>query len=242
MKQRLDALLVERGLVDTRNKAAALIMAGEVIVDEHTWTKPGHQFDAAVDIRLKHQMPYVSRAGEKLASVIGPLKLDFGGKTILDVGSSTGGFTDCALQHGAAKVISVDVGTNQLAYKLRTDERVELHEQMDIRNFTPEEPVDIVVIDVSFISLTKILEHVATLVKPQGQIVAMVKPQFEAGKALADEHKGLILDEDIRQDILAQFRAWAEDHFIVPAEADSAVHGKQGNRERFFLLTVQIED
>jgi 23S rRNA (cytidine1920-2'-O)/16S rRNA (cytidine1409-2'-O)-methyltransferase len=239
MKQRLDVLMVERGLVDTRNKAAALIMAGEVVVDEHTWTKPGHQFDAAVDIRLKHQMPYVSRAGEKLASVIEPLKLDFAGKTVLDVGSSTGGFTDCALQHGATRVTAVDVGTNQLAYKLRTDQRVELHEQTDVRNFMTDEPVDMAVIDVSFISLTKILEHVATLIKPEGQIVAMVKPQFEAGKALADEHKGLILDEEVRQSILSDFRAWAEDHFVVQAEADSAVHGKQGNRERFFLLTFK---
>ena len=103
MKQRLDALLVERGLVETRNKAAALIMAGEVIVNENTWTKPGHQFADDVDIRLKNQMQYVSRAGEKLSSVIEPLKLDFMNKTVLDVGSSTGGFTDCALQHGAKK-------------------------------------------------------------------------------------------------------------------------------------------
>lgn len=239
MKQRLDVLMVERGLADTRNKAAALIMAGEVIVNENTWTKPGHQFADDVDIRLKNQMQYVSRAGEKLASVIEPLKLDFEGKLVLDVGSSTGGFTDCALQHGAAKVIGVDVGTNQLAYKLRTDDRVELHEQTDIRNFTTDELADIVVIDVSFISLTKILEHVTTLVKPEGQIVAMVKPQFEAGKALADEHKGLIVDEEVRQNVLAEFRAWVENHFSIQAEADSAVHGKQGNRERFFLLYLK---
>ncbi len=237
MKQRLDALLVERGLVDTRNKAAALIMAGEVIVNEHTWTKPGHQFADDVEIRLKNQMPYVSRAGEKLASVIEPLKLDFMNKIVLDVGSSTGGFTDCALQHGAKKVIGVDVGTNQLAYKLRSDARVELHEQTDIRNFESAEKADIAVIDVSFISLTKILEHVATLIENDGQIVAMVKPQFEAGKALADAHKGLIVDEEVRQNVLAEFRAWAADHFVIQSEADSEVHGRHGNRERFFLLT-----
>lgn len=236
MKQRLDVLLVERGLVDTRNKAAALIMAGEVVVDDHAATKPGHQYSDYVDIRLKNQMPYVSRAGEKLASVIEPLGLDFMNKVVLDVGSSTGGFTDCALQHGAAKVISVDVGTNQLAYKLRIDERVELHEQTDIREFTTDQKPDMAVIDVSFISLTKILEHVATLIKDNGQIVAMVKPQFEAGKALADEHKGLIVDEEVRQNVLAQFRAWAENHFVIQAEADSEVHGRHGNRERFFLL------
>lgn len=237
MKQRLDVLLVERGLVDTRNKAAALIMAGEVIVNEHTWTKPGHQFDADIDIRLKNQMQYVSRAGDKLASVIEPLKLDFMNKVVLDVGSSTGGFTDCALQHGAKKVIGVDVGTNQLAYKLRVDERVELHEQTDIRDFELGEKADIAVIDVSFISLTKILEHVATLIKKDGQIVAMVKPQFEAGKELADEHKGLIVNEEVRQKVLADFRAWAENHFSIQAEADSEVHGRHGNRERFFLLS-----
>lgn len=237
MKQRLDALLVERGLVETRNKAAALIMAGEVIVNENTWTKPGHQFADTVDIRLKNQMQYVSRAGEKLASVIEPLGLDFMNKTVLDVGSSTGGFTDCALQHGAKKVICVDVGTNQLAYKLRTDERVELHEQTDIRDFETPEKADTAVIDVSFISLTKILEHVATLIEKNGQIVAMVKPQFEAGKALADEHKGLIVDEEVRQKVLADFRTWAENHFIIQSEADSQVHGRHGNRERFFVLT-----
>lgn len=237
MKQRLDVLLVERGLVDTRNKAAALIMAGEVIVDEHAWTKPGHQFADDVVIRLKNQMQYVSRAGDKLASVIEPLNLDFMNKVVLDVGSSTGGFTDCALQHGASKVIGVDVGTNQLAYKLRVDERVELHEQTDIRDFASVEKADMAVIDVSFISLTKILEHVATLIKKDGQIVAMVKPQFEAGKQLADEHKGLIVDEEIRQNVLSEFRAWAENHFVIQAEADSEVHGRHGNRERFFLLT-----
>lgn len=239
MKQRLDALLVERGLAETRSKAAALIMAGEVVVDDHAWTKPGHQFADDVDIRLKNHMPYVSRAGEKLASVIEPLGLDFTDKVVLDVGSSTGGFTDCVLQHGAKRVIAVDVGTNQLAYKLRANERIELHEQTDIRNFKLTEQADIAVIDVSFISLTKILEHVATLIKKNGQIVAMVKPQFEAGKALADEHKGLIVDEEIRQNVLADFRAWAEDHFIIQAEADSAVHGRHGNRERFFLLVTK---
>lgn len=236
MKQRLDVLLVERGLVETRSKAAALIMAGEVVVNEHTWTKPGHEFAADVEIRLKNQMPYVSRAGEKLASVIEPFGLDFTNKTVLDVGSSTGGFTDCALQHGAEKVIAVDVGTNQLAYKLRTDERVELHEQTDIRDFMTDEKADMAVIDVSFISLTKILEHVASLIEKNGQIVAMVKPQFEAGKALADEHKGLIVDEEVRQNVLAEFRAWAAEHFSIQAEADSKIHGRHGNRERFFLL------
>jgi len=239
MKKRLDVLLVERGLVDTRNKAAALIMAGEVIVDEQAWTKPGHQFADDAVIRLKNQMQYVSRAGDKLASVIEPLQLDFTNKVVLDVGSSTGGFTDCALQQGATKVIGVDVGTNQLAYKLRVDERVELHEQTDIRDFESEEKADMAVIDVSFISLIKILEHVAALIKDDGQIIAMVKPQFEAGKALADAHKGLIVDEEVRLKVLADFRAWAEEHFSIQAEADSEVHGRHGNRERFFLLKLK---
>jgi len=239
MKKRLDVLLVERGLVDTRNKAAALIMAGEVIVDEQAWTKPGHQFADDAVIRLKNQMQYVSRAGDKLASVIEPLQLDFTNKVVLDVGSSTGGFTDCALQQGATKVIGVDVGTNQLAYKLRVDERVELHEQTDIRDFESEEKADMAVIDVSFISLIKILEHVAALIKDDGQIIAMVKPQFEAGKALADAHKGLIVDEEVRLKVLADFRAWAEEHFSIQTEADSEVHGRHGNRERFFLLKLK---
>ncbi len=236
MKTRLDVLLVERGLADSRNAAAAMIMAGEVTVGGRVIDKPGMSVAGDSEIMLKDRPRYVSRAGGKLASVIEPFNLDFTGKVVLDVGSSTGGFTDVALQNGATKVYCVDVGTAQLAYKLRQDPRVVVMEQTDIRAAELPEQPDMAVIDVSFISLTKILEAVAGLIKPHAQIVAMMKPQFEAGKALTDETKGLILDENLRQEIITEFREWVSEQFTIVAEQDSGVAGLHGNRERFFLL------
>jgi 23S rRNA (cytidine1920-2'-O)/16S rRNA (cytidine1409-2'-O)-methyltransferase len=229
-------------LADSRNAAAAMIMAGEVTVGDRRIDKPGTTVQADAEITLKDRPRYVSRAGGKLASVIEPFELEFAGKIVLDVGSSTGGFTDVALQNGATKVYCVDVGTAQLAYKLRQDPRVVVMEQTDIRTATLPELADIAVIDVSFISLTKILDAVAKLIKPQAQIVAMMKPQFEAGKALTDETKGLILDEKLRQEIISEFREWASERFKIIAEQDSGVAGLHGNRERFFLLAPLAAD
>jgi 23S rRNA (cytidine1920-2'-O)/16S rRNA (cytidine1409-2'-O)-methyltransferase len=234
VKHRLDHLMVARELVTTRSQAESYIRLGVVKVDGKVQTKPGYFVDENSKVGL-HSDQYVSRAGLKLASVAIILKLNFKGKVVLDVGSSTGGFTDYALQHGAKKVVAVDVGSNQLHQKLRGDERVELHEQTDIRSvdYINETP-DIIVIDVSFISLRDILPHLATLSNKQTQIVAMVKPQFEAGKSQVN--KGVIKNDRMRRDILKDFETWTKQLFIVRDKADSDVHGEKGNAERFYLL------
>jgi 23S rRNA (cytidine1920-2'-O)/16S rRNA (cytidine1409-2'-O)-methyltransferase len=188
---------------------------------------------------VKTQPRFVSRAGEKLASVAEPLGLDFAAKVVLDVGSSTGGFTDYALQHGAAKVYCVDVGTGQLSYKLRQDECVVVMEQTDIREASLPELADMAVMDVSFISLEKVLDATAKLVKPGALIVAMAKPQFEAGKPLADKYRGVIPEGDERDEVLAGLRAWMGERFVIAGEMDSAVTGAEGNRERFFVLRAK---
>lgn len=239
MKKRLDVLLVERGMAASRMQAQALIMAGQVSTEGKRLEKPGLMLDEAAEVHLKDQPRFVSRAGVKLASVAGPLGLDFAGKVVLDVGSSTGGFTDFALQHGAAKVYGVDVGTAQLAYKLRQDPRVMVMERTDIREAKLPEPADIAVIDVSFISLTKILEAVVLLVKPGAPIVAMAKPQFEAGKAVADRYHGVIPAGPVRDEVLSELREWLAGRFEILAEADSGLAGMEGNLERFLLLRVK---
>lgn len=178
---------------------------------------------------------YVSRAGLKLASVAQALKLDFRDKVVLDAGSSTGGFTDYALRRGARKVIAVDVGTDQLHPNLRQNPKVELHEKTDIRNFDTDEAIDIVVADLSFISLGEVLPHIAGLSSKRTQIAAMVKPQFEAGQSSL-KHKGVIKNERLRRDILKDFEAWASQRFVILDKADSQVAGSKGNKERFYLL------
>jgi 23S rRNA (cytidine1920-2'-O)/16S rRNA (cytidine1409-2'-O)-methyltransferase len=236
MKQRLDLLLVERGLAATRTQAQALIMAGQVSADGRRLDKPGQSVETEIQLHVKDQPRYVGRAGDKLASVAEPLGLDFEGKVVLDVGSSTGGFTDFALQHGARRVFCVDVGTGQLAYKLRQDYRVVAMEQTDIREAVLPEPADMAVMDVSFISLKKVLESSAALVKPGGLTVAMAKPQFEAGKALADKYRGIIPLGSERDEVLGQLRDWINERFEILAEHDSGVAGSEGNVERFFVL------
>lgn len=282
MKQRIDELLVARELAPDLKAAAAMVMAGEVSVSEQLIAKPGAKVNDDAEIRIKQRSRFVSRGGDKLASVLEPLHLDFAGKTVVDVGSSTGGFTDVALQYGASRVYCVDVGNAQLAYKLRQDPRVVVMERTDIRsvfvipanvegsnldsdksldsfdgdssqatpsnnnygssaseNSIPE--VDLALIDVSFISLTKILDTVAALVKPNGLIVAMMKPQFEADKATADRYKGVISDETIREELINEFRDTLKDRFDILDEADSGVAGLHGNRERFFVLSSRAE-
>jgi 23S rRNA (cytidine1920-2'-O)/16S rRNA (cytidine1409-2'-O)-methyltransferase len=235
-KQRLDLLLVERGLAASRTQAQAMIMAGEVSSEGRILDKAGQVVTADLPVELKSRSRYVSRAGEKLASVAEQFDLDFAGKVVLDVGSSTGGFTDFALQHGAARIYAVDVGTGQLDWRLRQDERVVVMEQTDIREAVLPELVDLAVIDVSFISITKILESAAALVKPGAPIVAMMKPQFEAGRTLADKYHGVIDDEAVRQQLIASFRDWLTGRFEIISESDSGLAGTQGNVERFFLL------
>lgn len=234
MKQRLDQALVQRRLASSRSQAENLIRLGEVTVNQKVITKAGHFVSEESDISVKQNERYVSRAGLKLASVAKLLNLDFRDKIVLDVGSSTGGFTDYALQNGAKLVYAVDVGTEQLHSSLRGDERIELYEKTDIRDFTPSRAPDIVVMDVSFISLRYILPHIHTVSSPNTQVVAMLKPQFEAGKHQVN--KGIIKNESVRRSILKDFEAWSKAKFVIIDKRDSGVSGTKGNQERFYLL------
>jgi 23S rRNA (cytidine1920-2'-O)/16S rRNA (cytidine1409-2'-O)-methyltransferase len=234
MKQRLDVYLSYKKLVQSRSQAETLIKLGQVKVDGRVVTKPGMIVGEHNDVRLSADEKYVSRAGLKLASVAHALKIDFDGKTVLDVGSSTGGFTDYALKHGAKKVYAVDVGTEQLHPTLRRNKKIELHEKTDIRDFVPKHTPDIVVMDVSFISLREILPHIATLADRNTQIVAMLKPQFEAGKEQVN--KGVIKNDSVRRQILKEFEGWSKQYFLTIDKKDSEVHGAKGNSERFYLL------
>jgi 23S rRNA (cytidine1920-2'-O)/16S rRNA (cytidine1409-2'-O)-methyltransferase len=235
MKQRLDQALAATGLVQSRSQAESFIRLGKVTVNTKVITKPGALVSVNDIIELKTTEQYVSRAGLKLASVAELFRLDFRGKTVLDVGSSTGGFTDYALQHGAVKVIAVEVGTDQLHPSLHGDERIELHEKTDIRDFSTDRAIDIVVADVSFISLREILPSVAALCSPDTRLAIMVKPQFEAGQSNL-KHKGVIKNDKMRREILQDFEQWAMGLFVILDKADSDVAGAKGNKERFYLL------
>lgn len=237
MKNRLDNELVKRRLVTTRSQAESYIKLGKVNVNGRAITKPGFSVDETARIELAQSEQYVSRAGLKLASVVKTLSLDFKDKTILDVGSSTGGFTDYALKHGAKKVIAVDVGTKQLHPSLLGNPKIELHEQTDIRDFAltiPRSLLGIVLIDVSFISLREILPHVAKISAKNTLVVAMLKPQFEVDDKY--KHKGVIKNNTVRRDILKDFEVWAKQNFVILNKADSEIAGAKGNQERFYLL------
>lgn len=235
-KTRLDQALVRRGLTNSRSQAASYIKLGDVKVNSKVITKPGQMVDESALIEISAAEQYVSRAALKLASVAQQLKLDFQDKVVLDVGSSTGGFTDYALRHGANKVIAVEVGTNQLHKSLHGNPKIELHEQTDIRDIESlSSPADIVVADVSFISLREILPTVARLVGAKTQIAVMVKPQFEAGSSSL-KHKGVIKNDKMRRDILKDFESWATQKFQIIDKADSSISGAKGNQERFYLL------
>lgn len=235
MKTRLDQKMVQLKMVATRSQAESYIKLGQVEVNERSVTKSGFLVNETDRINLTAREQYVSRAGLKLASVATALQLDFQGKVVLDVGSSTGGFTDYALRHGAQKVIAVDVGTDQLHPSLRADKHVELHEKTDIRGFNTEDPIDLILADVSFISLREILPSVMRFCSRDTRIAAMVKPQFEAGQS-AVKHKGVIKNDRMRRDILRDFEQWAKKDLIVIDKADSQVSGSKGNQERFYLL------
>lgn len=237
MKQRLDQALVTRGLVTTRSQAESFIKLGEVTVNGNVVTKAGFLVSEADKLELTAREQYVSRAGLKLASVTEALHIDFRNEVVLDVGSSTGGFTDYALQHGARKVIAVEVGTNQLHPSLWGHPQIELHEKTDIRDFKTDQKIDFVVADVSFISLREILPSVAKLCTLQTQLAIMVKPQFEAAQSNL-KHKGVIKNDRIRRDILQDFEQWAKQYFVILDKADSNVAGSKGNRERFYLLQI----
>ena len=234
-KQRLDIELTSRGITTSRSQAESWIKLGKVTVDGTVVTKPGHFVRKDATFALNANEQYVSRAGLKLESVAKLLALDFKDKVVLDVGSSTGGFTDYALRQGAKKVFAVDVGTDQLHPSLRDNPKIELHEKTDIRDFYTDETPEIIVIDVSFISLREILPHLVNhLSSGATQIAAMLKPQFEAGKD--QTNKGVIKNDAVRRQILKDFEAWAKQYFIIKDKRDSDVHGARGNQERFYLL------
>lgn len=234
-KQRLDLEMAQRRLVNSRSQAESFIKLGQVVVDGRVATKPGTFVSERSVIELQVENQYVSRAGLKLASVAELLNLHFKDAVVLDVGSSTGGFTDYALQHGAQKVYAVDVGTDQLHPSLQGHPKIELHEKTDIRDFIPSVTPDIIVIDVSFISLRDILPHLAAnATGANTKIAAMVKPQFEAGRNQTT--KGVIKNDSVRRQILKDFELWAKDMFTIVDKRDSEVAGAKGNRERFYLL------
>jgi 23S rRNA (cytidine1920-2'-O)/16S rRNA (cytidine1409-2'-O)-methyltransferase len=236
MKVRLDNELVKKGLVATRSQAESYIKLGKVKVDNKVITKPGYFVKEDSAIKLEQAKQYVSRAALKLASVADTLKLDFNNKVVLDVGSSTGGFTDYVLRHGPKKVIAVDVGTNQLHPTLLNNPKIELHEQTDIRDFIPTKKPDLVLIDVSFVSLRQILPVVFKLISPNSQVVALLKPQFEAGDGA--KHKGVIKNDAMRRAIIKDFEVWVKKYFVIVNKADSQIAGAKGNQERFYLLKL----
>lgn len=238
MKIRLDILLNSKDLTETRSQAENLIRLGKVIVDGNKVTKPGAFVDDRSKISILGSERYVSRAGLKLASVSNALGINFDRATVLDVGSSTGGFSDYAIQHGAKKVYAVDVGTKQLHPILRQNSKIELHEKTDIRSFKLKNKPDIVVIDVSFISLREILPHITKeLCGSNTTIVAMVKPQFEAGKN--GTVRGIVKNNSVRRQIMKDFEQWCVmNKLLIQSKRDSEVRGAKGNQERFYKLKL----
>lgn len=246
-KQRIDKLLVERQLVSTRQKAQALLMAGQVLVKDLVVTKAGTMINSDAEIRIRgDQNPYVSRGGLKMAGALDLLQLDVSGKIILDIGASTGGFTDCCLQKGAIKSYAVDVGTNQLDYSLRTDTRVVSYEQTNARDMTPEmfDPSpDFAVIDVSFISITRLLEAVVTCLDTRADILAMVKPQFEVGREKVGKG-GVVRSDADRMAAVDKVKKFGESLGLnVVSQAESVISGPKGNREVFVhFVKTKAED
>ena len=237
MKQRLDKALVERGLVTTRSQADNFIRLGYVFLNKKIVQKSGTMVSDSDEIKLEKKETYVSRAGLKLASVAEYFHLNFQDKIVLDIGSSTGGFTDYSLRHGAKKVFAVDVGTDQLHPSLRPNPKIALYEKTDIRDFYADEAIDIIVGDVSFISLREILPHVAeNLMNTNTVLIAMVKPQFEAGRHQVN--KGIIKNDKVRRQILSDFEDWAKKYFVILDKKDSEVAGSKGNLERFYKLKL----
>ena len=232
--KRLDQLLVEKGLAPTRSQAENYIKLGFVQVDGRQITKSGFITDENSRIELKLAQQYVSRAGLKLDSVAKKFGLDFKDKLILDAGSSTGGFTDYALRQGARQVIAVEVGTAQMNPLIANNPRVELHEKTDIRDFQPLELPDIILADLSFISLRQILPFLAKISGSETDIIALLKPQFEAGKTQIN--RGIVKNDKLRRQIIKDFENWVQKLFKVVDKQDSEIAGSKGNLERFYYL------
>lgn len=237
MKKRLDQTLLERGITTSRSQAETYIKLGYVYVNDKLILRPSFYANPEDKIRLNIEEQYVSRAALKLQSVVTKLKVNFKDKLVMDVGSSTGGFSDFALKNGATKVIAIEVGTNQMNKKLSSNPRIELHEKTDVRDIKQlSSTPDIVLIDVSFISLREILPAVYNLASQNTQILAMFKPQFEAKDKL--KHKGVIKNDHIRRELMTSFEKYLKQKFIIIDQADSDIHGAKGNIERFYLLKI----
>ena len=238
---RLDQALVERALCDSREKAKRLILAGAVRLNGHTANKASDKVKPADLLTVDAPEKFVSRGGHKLEHALEHFQLKVSGLTAFDLGASTGGFTDCLLQRGAAKVFAVDVGQGQLAWKLRSDKRVVVMEKTNARHLQPAsfpEPADLVVVDCSFISLKKILPPAVPLLKPDGKIVALIKPQFEAGKAEADKGRGVITDAAIHARVLAELEEFvsAQAGLCWRGVIESPLLGPAGNKEFLALI------
>ena len=235
IKKRLDVLLTEQGYADTRSKAQAIIMAGQVYVNGQKADKPGISYEETVQLEVRGDVcPYVSRGGWKLEKALRDFGVKPEGYVCSDSGASTGGFTDCLLQQGAKKVFAIDVGYGQLDWRIRSDERVVVMERTNIRYVTPEdlgEPLDLSVIDVSFISLSIVLPTIKTLLKPSGQVLCLIKPQFEAGREKVGK-KGVVRDPDTHKEVLDNFVALANSlGFSILGLTFSPVKGPEGNIE-----------
>jgi len=240
-KDRIDKILVDRGLTHSRERAKALIMAGLVVVADHKAEKPGQMVPVSADVRIKGElMPFVGRGGLKLQKALDEFKIDVAGLVALDVGASTGGFTDCLLQRGARKVFAVDVGYGQLAWKLRQDERVVSLEKTNIRHLTADrltEIPDIAVIDASFISLAKVLPATLALLKDGGVIIALIKPQFEVGPGEVGKG-GVVRDAEKQRNVVSAISSAAENMgLVVRGVTESPILGAKGNRE--FLIIME---
>ncbi len=246
-KERLDVALVRRGLAPSRERARALIMAGQVYVGNRRVDKPGTLVQLNADCHMAEVSPelkYVSRGGLKLEKALDTFHLDPTGLVAIDVGASTGGFTQCLLEHGAERVYAVDVGHGQLAWTLRNDPRVVVMEHTNIRHLTAlPEPIQCAVIDVSFISLRLVLPALAPLLVPSSETwtVALVKPQFEAGKAEVDRGGGVISDPEVHERVVRELQMWIPGHtpFRVQGVTDSPIAGRDGNHEFLFLLSMK---
>jgi len=246
IKKRLDVLLVERLYAETRTKAQAIIMSGNVYVNGQKADKPGMSFEETVDIEVRGATcPYVSRGGLKLEKALRDFGVDVTGFVCSDSGASTGGFTDCLLQQGASKVFAIDVGYGQLDWKIRSDDRVVVMERTNIRYVTPEdlgEPLDLSVIDVSFISLKIVLPTIKTLLKSNGQVLCLIKPQFEAGKNKVGK-KGVVREPEIHKEVLDSFVETVTNlGFTILGLTFSPVKGPEGNIEFLGHLTLEDKD
>ena len=245
-KERIDKLLVDRGLADSRTKAQALIMSGVVLAGERRVEKPSELVDRSAPVRIKGESPdnrYVGRGGMKLEHALKEFRVDPAGYICLDVGSSTGGFTDCLLQFGAEKVVAIDSGTNQMVWELRNDPRVDLRERTNARYLAPDDftdPFDLAVADVSFISLTKILPSLVPLLNTRGRIIALIKPQFEVGRGEVGKG-GIVKDPAKHSEVVEEIGTFARTLGLIQETViESPILGAQGNKE-FLALMVQDE-